>query len=96
MPNTLIEAMILGLTVIATDCPCGGPADLIEHGTNGLLTQVGNVEQMKDNLQKVLNNLQYSNELGMKALRTSDIYLPERVYKEWEAYLGSLPLRRKA
>ncbi len=96
VPNTLIEAMILGLTVIATDCPCGGPADLIEHGTNGLLTQVGNVEQMKDNLQKVLNNLQYSNKLGMKALRTSDIYLPERVYKEWEAYLGSLPLRRKA
>ncbi len=96
VPNTLIEAMILGLTVIATDCPCGGPADLIEHGINGLLTQVGDVEQMKDNLQKVLNNLQYSNELGMNATKTSDIYLPEKVYKEWEAYLGSLDFWRKS
>lgn len=95
VPNTLIEAMILGLTVIATDCPCGGPADLIDHGINGLLTQVGNVEQMKDNLQKVLNNLQYANILGINALRTGDIYLPESVYKEWEAYMNSLVFRRK-
>ena len=54
MPNTLIEAMLLGLTVIATDCPCGGCAELIEHEQNGLLTPVEDVEKMRENLRRVL------------------------------------------
>lgn len=95
LPNTLIEAMILGLTVIATDCPCGGPADLIEHGVNGLLTPVQNVEKLKDNLQNVLNNLQNADEMGRNAAKTGDIYRPEKVYKEWENYLDSLIFKGK-
>lgn len=95
VPNTLIEAMISGLTVIATDCPCGGPGDLIEDGVNGLLTPVGDVEKMKDNLQKVLNDLQMANKMGIRASETGDIYRPENVYKEWENYLDSLAFRRK-
>lgn len=95
VPNTLIEAMILGLTVIATDCPCGGPADLIKDGVNGLLTPVGNVEKLKDNLQKVLNDLHLADKMGIRASETGDIYRPENVYKEWENYLASLTFRRK-
>lgn len=95
VPNTLIEAMISGLTVIATDCPCGGPADLIKDGVNGLLTPVENVEKMKDNLQKVLSDPQMADEMGIKASETGDIYRPEKVYKEWENYLISLAFRRK-
>ena len=30
MPNALMEAMCLGITVISSDCPCGGPKDLIQ------------------------------------------------------------------
>lgn len=89
MPNTLIEAMILGLTVIATDCPCGGPADLIDHDVNGILSPVGDVNMMKENLQKVLNNLQHADEMGRNATKTADIYRAEQVYAEWEKYLIS-------
>lgn len=95
VPNTLIEAMILGLTVVSTDCPCGGPADLIRHGVNGLLTPVGDVQKMKENLQNILNDLQMRDLLGKEAAKTSDIYQPEKIYKEWENYLISLALRRK-
>lgn len=89
-PNTLIEAMIMGLCVVATDCPCGGPADLIENGYNGILTPVMNEKKMKENLQILLNDLQKMEELGKNAAKTADIFRPEIVYGEWEKFLRSL------
>ena len=90
MPNTLIEAMILGLTVVSTDCPCGGPAELIVHGVNGLLSPVKDVNAMKENLQFVLNNLHRADEMAHEASKTSDIYDVNKVYLEWEKYLKYL------
>ena len=90
MPNTLIEAMILGLTVISTDCPCGGPAELIVHGVNGLLSPVKDINSMKENLQYVLNNLHRADEMAHEASKTSDIYDVNKVYLEWERYLKYL------
>lgn len=90
MPNTLIEAMLMGLTVVSTDCPCGGPAELIEHGINGLLTPVGDVEKMRENLRFLLKNLQIADKMGINAMKTGDIYRPERVYGEWQNCLENL------
>ncbi len=94
-PNTLIEAMIMGLCVISTDCPCGGPADLIENDYNGILTPVGDTEKLKENLQKLLNNLQKAYMLGVNAVETGDIYKPEKVYEEWEKFLCLLASSKK-
>ncbi len=90
VPNTLIEAMLMGLTVIATDCPCGGPADLIEDGVNGFLTPVGDVKKMKEKMQYLINNLQTADEMGIEATKTAALYSAEKVYGEWEKFLLSL------
>jgi glycosyltransferase involved in cell wall biosynthesis len=45
MPNALIEAMSLGVPVVATDCPYG-PAQLIDHGVNGYLTPRGSPSEI--------------------------------------------------
>lgn len=90
MPNTLIEAMILGLAVVSTDCPCGGPAELIVHGVNGLLSPVKDVKSMKENLQYILNDLHRADEMAHEATKTSDIYDVNKVYLEWEKYLKYL------
>lgn len=89
-PNALIEAMVLGLPAISTDCPCGGPSELIEDGVNGLLIPVGNRQKMQDCLQKIINDLQFANRLGENALKTRDIYSPEKVLENWENLLESL------
>ena len=96
MPNTLIEAMILGLTVVSTDCPCGGPAELITHGVNGLLSPVKDEIAMKENLQYVLNNLHEADDMANEAAKTSDIYDADKVYLEWENYLNKLIFGKKA
>ncbi len=41
MPNVLMEALAVGAPCIATDCPVGGCAALVEDGQNGLLIPVG-------------------------------------------------------
>lgn len=92
MPNTLVEAMVLGLTVISTDCPCGGPAEIIENKVNGLLTPVNDEKALAENLHFVLNNLQKADEMGKAAAITGEIYRPERICLEWENYLISLGL----
>lgn len=91
VPNTLIEAMLMGLTVVATDCPCGGPGELIEDGVNGILTPVGDEEKMKEKLQFLLKNLQTADNMGKNAVRTGDMFQPEIVYGQWEKFLCSLP-----
>lgn len=90
MPNTLMEAMALGLPVVSTDCPCGGPRELIEHGVNGLLTPVGDVNKMKENLQMLLKDLQKAKEMGKRAQKTCESFQPEKVVQEWEEYLNLL------
>ncbi len=95
MPNALIEAMALGIPVISTDCPCGGPADLIRHEKNGLLTPVDNVEKMTENLQNMLNDLQKASKMGQEARKTCEIYRGEVVYQEWYDYITNIVHKKK-
>lgn len=89
MPNALIEAMALGLAVIATDCPCGGPATLIQDGENGLLIPVGDVEALKRALKKLIDNESLANRLGKKAHEISISHSPDKVNKIWQNYIES-------
>lgn len=89
MPNSLMEAMALGLPCISTDCPCGGPKTLIQDGKNGLLTPVKDVAAMTEAIDKVLGNYEFANTLGENALKIRTILSPERVNDQWESYLVS-------
>jgi len=47
MPNTLIEALICGATIVATNCD-SGPSEILEDGRNGQLVEVGNIEALSN------------------------------------------------
>lgn len=44
--NVLIEAMLCGCSLVATDCPPGGPAEILGHGAYGRLVPVGDVDAL--------------------------------------------------
>lgn len=52
--NVIVEAMSLGLPVVATKC--NGPEDIIQHGVNGFLVPKENPEAMADSVLSLLDN----------------------------------------
>ena len=51
--NSMLEAMAMGIPVIATDCPIGGCAEYIQNGRNGLLVPVGDQKAMADAMRRL-------------------------------------------
>ena len=90
MPNSIIEAMALGLPVISTDCPCGGPAVLIENEVNGMLVPVGDAFALSDAFRKILSDEVFAQKLGENASHITETLEPAAVCSEWEKYLCKL------
>ena len=90
MPNSIMEAMTLGIPVIATDCPCGGPATLIEHGVNGLLVPVGDAFALADAFRRIFEDREFEQKLRENARRITETLAPEQVNKKWEDHLNQL------
>lgn len=90
MPNALIEAMALGLPVISTDCPCGGPKFLIDNGKNGILVKVKDVEAMSKAILKVLENKNYADYLSMNASKIAETLNPTKINNEWKKIIEKI------
>lgn len=69
MPNSLMEAMAVGLPCISSDCETG-PSDLIENGVNGMLVTVGDRNAFAEAIQWMLENIESSIIMGQNARKT--------------------------
>jgi glycosyltransferase involved in cell wall biosynthesis len=54
-PLVLVEAMAVGVPVVATDCPVG-PADLLDHGKAGLLVPCNDPPSMAAAVERLCTN----------------------------------------
>ncbi|WP_035786059.1 glycosyltransferase [Butyrivibrio sp. XPD2002] len=94
MPNALIEAMSLGLCCISTDCPCGGPADLIKNGRNGILIPMDSDVKMATNifhaLERLADDPAIARKMGGAALSVREEYNPDSVNAKWKEYFEEL------
>jgi len=86
MPNSLIEAMSLGLSCISTDCPCGGPRDLIKDGENGILVPVGDKKAMTVAMKRLIEDTAYRESLGKNATELQKKLSPDVVNQMWKEY----------
>ena len=85
MPNALIEAMCMGMPVISTDCPSGGPRELIHNGENGLLIGVNNVDDMKKAMRQIIDSK--SKAFGENAYLTGKKLTEPSIFEEWRNVL---------
>ncbi len=84
--NALIEALALGLPVIATDVPSGGTVELMADGVNGLVIPTGDRQALEQAMDRILGDAAYADRLGGEAAKLQERLAPERVNRLWQEY----------
>lgn len=69
MPNSLMEAMAIGLPCISTDCNTG-PSDLIDNHKTGILVPVGNSEHLAKEIIRLIENPDHAKVIGKNARKS--------------------------
>jgi glycosyltransferase involved in cell wall biosynthesis len=86
MPNVLLEAMCMGMPSISTDCPSGGPKELIEDGVNGLLIPVGDVDALHQAMEKMADPA-FAGQMAEAAYRIREELTSPEIFVSWYRYL---------
>lgn len=88
--NALIEALALGLPVIATDVPSGGTQELITDGVNGVVIPAGDDRALEAAMDRLLGDQDYADRLGRAAAGIQKKLAPERVNAMWKDYFEGI------
>lgn len=68
LPMALLEAMAWGVPVIT--CPVGGIPDVVIANKNGLLVPPGDVQQLSEAMQSLVNTPSWRQKLGLEAQKS--------------------------
>lgn len=86
MPNALIEAMCMGMPVISTDCPSGGPKDLIVNGENGILVPVNDQRKLVEAMKMCIKD-NVAPQISLKAFKLKERLTSDEVFEQWRDFL---------
>jgi len=84
VPNSLIEALSVGVPSVATDCSPGGAALLVKNNENGFLVPRGDIEAVAEGLLKIIENKEISDRFSKKGPEICDEFSEEKVADMWE------------
>ena len=85
-----MEAMALGLPIVATDCPCGGPRTVMQDGYNGLLVPIKDEDAMAAGICRLIENPEEAERLGENARKIAEIANGQAVFEQWRDYIETL------
>jgi glycosyltransferase involved in cell wall biosynthesis len=87
--NVLVEAMSLGVPVIATDCPYG-PREILADGKYGLLVPPGDESALVDAILSLLRNPDARHQLAVEARKRAEDFSTERIVPQYEQLFVNL------
>ena len=86
MPNALMEAMALGIPAVSSDCPCGGPRELINDGVNGYLFENNSLDSLVKKMIECLNNQDIVS-LSNNERQIIHSHSPMIIYQKWLSFI---------
>lgn len=87
IPNALLEAMAVGLPVVATDCSPGGARLLIQDGENGQIVPTGDCEAVATALSLYADDAEFAERCGNNARQVLQTFAPSVIGRQWESYI---------
>ena len=78
----LVEAMSCGLPCVSFDCPYG-PSDIIRDGEDGLLVENGNIQQLAEKMELLINNKELRERLGVRARLNAARFTSDNIMPQW-------------
>src|SRR5690606_3774255 len=72
LSNALLEAMMMGLPCISTDC--AGSNEIIKNGENGLIIPIGDINKLADAMKKLIDDRKLAKKLAKAAERNSSFF----------------------
>lgn len=95
IPNALLEAMAIGLPVVATDCNPGGAKMLIESGVNGQIVPKGDYNSIADALDRYANDYDFADFCGNNAKDVLCKYSPSIIGEHWNLYIEQVVNKKR-
>ena len=86
VPNVLIEALAMGVPSVSVDCAPGGAAELIEHGVNGFLVPVRDLEALAHHMCEIIDS-PVAQEFSVESLKIKERMDATVVCRSWLGYL---------
>ncbi|WP_198661806.1 glycosyltransferase [Lewinella sp. IMCC34183] len=81
-PNVFVEALSLGVPVLATDCK-SGPAEIIQEGVNGFLVPVHDVAAIAERMHELATDDALRTRLAQQAPQTIERFSEEKIFSQW-------------
>lgn len=81
--NSMLEALGIGLPCVCTDCPVGGANTYIKNGVSGILTKVGNEEELYNGIKKLIENPNFTASLSKESVKIKEKLALEKITKMW-------------
>ena len=85
-PNALLEAMGVGLPVVST--ACGGSEEMIEHGVNGYVVAVNDVDALAGAMRRLMADGALRARFGASAAAASQRYSIRAIVPQWDTLLS--------
>ena len=82
MPNVLLEAMMMGLPCISTNC--SGIENIINDGINGLIVPKGDASALGNAMCHLSDDKELQKKLGKAARKKSEEWETDKIVKKWE------------
>ncbi len=81
--NSMLEALVLGIPSVVTDCPAGGARLAITDYENGILVPVGDTKSLYVAMKYMLDHPEEANRMGRNAVKIRERWPVDKIADLW-------------